>query len=83
MSGNRIGGMKTARKILAVNPDHYKTIGQIGGQNGHTGGFAASPERARWAGAIGGHISSRAGIKTGQGKKYQKAVSRALELTEG
>jgi general stress protein YciG len=37
----------------------YAKIGAKGGRNGHTGGFAANPELARKAGAIGGRISRR------------------------
>lgn len=43
-------------------------IGSKGGQNGHTGGFAANPELARTAGAKGGRISRRTGVTTGQRK---------------
>ena len=60
MSGTIEGG----RKAAATNKkehgeDFYKRIGQIGGRNGHTGGFAADPERARRAGAKGGRKSRR------------------------
>lgn len=34
-------------------------IGEKGGRNGHTGGFASNPELARIAGAKGGSISRR------------------------
>lgn len=37
----------------------FQRIGSIGGQNGHTGGFYANPERARLAGSKGGRISKR------------------------
>lgn len=41
MSGNRVGGLKSAAKIKAKDPDFYAKIGSKGGQNGTTGGFAA------------------------------------------
>lgn len=46
-------------------------IGRKGGQNGHTGGFAANRELAKIAGAKGGKISTRKGIpnKNGSAKK--------------
>ena len=51
MAGTKAGGMKAAQ------------IGRKGGQNGHTGGFAANPELARIAGAKGGRISRRGKTK--------------------
>lgn len=63
MAGNRIGGLKAAQKNLERDPNWYRTIGKIGGQNGHTGGFAANPELARRAGAKGGRISRRGSNK--------------------
>ena len=59
MAGTVEGGRKTAMKNLANDPDFYRRIGKIGGQNGHTGGFAANPELARIAGKKGGQISRR------------------------
>jgi len=38
-------------------------MGRVGGQNGHTGGFAANPELARIAGRKGGTISRRGPAK--------------------
>ena len=46
-------------------------IGSKGGQNGHTGGFAANPELARRAGSIGGKKSRRTGVTTGQAKEKE------------
>ena len=54
MAGTREGGLKAAKKNLDRNPNHYREIGKIGGQNGSTGGFAANPELARIAGRKGG-----------------------------
>jgi general stress protein YciG len=61
MPGSKLGGQKAAAKNLAKDPDFYKKIGKIGGQNGNTGGFAANPTLARIAGARGGRISRRSG----------------------
>lgn len=64
MSGTRRGGLKAAKTNLKRHgADFYKRIGQIGGQNGHTGGFAANRELARTAGAKGGRISRRGPAK--------------------
>jgi len=59
MAGTKAGGLKAAAKNLANDPDFYKRIGQKGGRNGNSGGFAANPELARIAGAKGGRISRR------------------------
>ena len=66
MSGTSSGGLKAAKKIYEkYGKDWYATIGRKGGQNGHTGGFAANPKLARIAGAKGGAISKR-----GKSKKF-------------
>lgn len=64
MAGTKAGG----RKAAATNKDKYGTdfyakIGRKGGQNGHTGGFAANRELARIAGAKGGRLSKRGPAK--------------------
>ena len=59
MAGTKAGGLKAAQKNLAKDPNFYAKIGRKGGQAGHTGGFAANPELARIAGAMGGRISRR------------------------
>lgn len=60
MAGTVKGGKKAAATNKAkYGDDFYVEIGRKGGQNGHTGGFAANPELARIAGAIGGKISRR------------------------
>lgn len=59
MAGTKAGGLKAAEKNLKRDPEFYKKIGQKGGRNGHTGGFAANPDLARIAGAKGGRISRR------------------------
>ena len=59
MAGTKAGGKKAAAKNLARDPLFYAKIGARGGKLGHTGGFAANPELARKAGAIGGRVSRR------------------------
>lgn len=64
MSGSRSGGLKAAEtNKKRYGRDWYKKIGKIGGQNGHTGGFAANPELAKRAGSIGGKLSKRGKAK--------------------
>lgn len=60
MSGTKIGGIKASlTNRHRYGDDFYKMIGQRGGRNGHTGGFAANPELAKIAGRKGGMISRR------------------------
>ena len=60
MAGTKRGGEKTRQTILQrYGADYYSKIGKKGGQNGHTGGFAANRELARIAGQKGGRISKR------------------------
>lgn len=60
MSGTKAGGLKAAAtNKLKYGDNFYRNIGKKGGQNGHTGGFAANPALARIAGAKGGRISRR------------------------
>jgi general stress protein YciG len=64
MVGTKAGGQKAAAtNLLRYGKDFYKRIGQKGGQNGHTGGFAANPELARIVGAKGSRISRRGAAK--------------------
>lgn len=77
MAGTKEGGKKAA----ATNKKRhgkgfYAHIGQKGGQNGHTGGFASDvvgtdgltgKERAKLAGAKGGKISKRGKAKNKKG----------------
>lgn len=83
MSGTKLGGIR-ARKtnIERYGEDFYKRIGRIGGRNGHTGGFAANPELARIAGKKGGKMSSRAGVKNGEGKKSLAEIDEAERILE-
>lgn len=72
MPGTKAGGIKAAKKNKELHGnDFYRIIGSKGGQNGHTGGFAANPALARIAGAKGGRISRRTGVTTGQGKEKE------------
>lgn len=67
MSGTRAGGAKAAEtNKRKYGSDFYAEIGRKGGRNGHTGGFAANPELARIAGAIGGRKSKRGPAKRGK-----------------
>lgn len=77
MSGTKAGGLKAAKTNLEkYGDDFYKRIGHIGGQNGHTGGFAADRELARAAGAKGGRISRRGPAKKdGKAKKTETIVT--------
>lgn len=68
MSGTRAGGLLAKAKNLAKDPEFYKRIGEIGGRNGKTGGFASDLvgkdgrtgfQRARVVGRKGGRISRR------------------------
>lgn len=64
MSGTKAGGLKASiTNIKLHGSDFYKRIGQIGGRNGHTGGFAANRELASIAGRKGGKISKRGKAK--------------------
>ena len=77
MSGTLTGGKKAAAtNKKRYGKDFYAHIGSIGGKNGHTGGFAADPERARIAGSIGGKKSKR-----GPAKKKKVANEVAQEET--
>ena len=60
MPGTVAGGRKAAQTNKARHgKEFYARIGAIGGQKGHTGGFAANRELAREAGRKGGLISRR------------------------
>lgn len=73
MPGTKAGGLKAARANLErYGNDFYARIGAKGGQNGHTGGFASNPALAKIAGRKGGRISTRKGIKNGEGKWRQR-----------
>lgn len=64
MSGTKSGGIKTRETMYARHgKDFYREIGRKGGQNGHTGGFAANRDLAREAGRKGGLISKRGKAK--------------------
>ena len=64
MAGTKAGGMKAAATNKArYGAEFYSRIGQKGGHNGHTGGFAANPALARIAGAKGGRLSKRGPAK--------------------
>ena len=64
MAGTKAGGKKAAATNKAkYGKNFYAEIGKKGGENGHTGGFAANPVLAKIAGAKGGRISRRGKAK--------------------
>lgn len=63
MAGNKADAIKTKQRIIELyGEDFYKKIGQKGGTNGKTGGFAHNRELARRAGRIGGLKSKRSEV---------------------
>lgn len=76
MSGTKVGGLKAKGTNLKLHgQDFYQRIGKKGGQNSHVGGFGANLALARIAGGKGGRISSRKGIKNGEGKRWKNEES--------
>lgn len=64
MPGTKAGGQKAAATNKSkYGKDFYARIGKVGGQLGHTGGFAANRDLAREAGRRGGRISRRTSTK--------------------
>lgn len=82
MSGTTAGGRKASiTNRLIHGEDFYRRIGRKGGQNGHTGGFAANHELAKEAGRKGGLISKRGKQKSPLKPRYvgdKKANLREL-----
>ena len=82
MAGTKAGGIKARETNYKYHgADFYKRIGRLGGQNGHTGGFASNPELARRAAAIGGRKSKR-GISAKRQKIYAILEANAAEVME-
>lgn len=85
MAGTKEGAAKTRAAIYEkYGADFYRRVGRIGGQNGHSGGFAANRELARIAGQKGGRISRRGKTpkapEFAKGSKYSQAeIKLALE----
>jgi general stress protein YciG len=76
MSGTKVGGLKAKTTNLKLHgQDFYQRIGKKGGQNSHVGGFGANPALAIIAGGKGGRISTRKGIKNGEGKRWKNEES--------
>mgnify|MGYP001114104368 CR=1 FL=1 len=73
MAGTKAGGLKaSATNRERHGEDFYCRIGRMGGQNGHTGGFAAmSPERRAECGRKGGSISRRGPSKCTAEEQYE------------
>lgn len=84
MAGTRAGGLKAAAKIKAkYGEDFYKNTGRKGGQNGHTGGFAANNDLAREAGRVGGQHSRRGWVAVERTDKFviwRKKVTGELDV---
>ena len=81
MSGTKAGGMKAAATNKAkYGKEFYARIGKKGGQNGHTGGFAANPALARLAGKKGGTISRRGPAKNKTTKSTPKFKAAKPEI---
>lgn len=60
MAGNKIGGMKAAKKNKEKYGDNwYASIGRKGGQASTTGGFWSNRKLASTAGIRGGKLSKR------------------------
>ena len=82
MAGTKAGGIKARETNYKEHgADFYKKIGKLGGQNGHTGGFASNPELARKAGAEGGRKSKR-GVSAKRQKIYDILEANAAEVME-
>lgn len=69
MPATREGGLKAAKTNKSREPDFYKRIGAMGGRKSRGGGFAYNREKTVEAGRKGGRVSSRRGVKNGEGKK--------------
>lgn len=81
MAGTKAGGIKAAATNKEkYGSEFYANIGRKGGQNGHTGGFAANPELAKEAGRKGGAISKRGKAKGNKSaeEKLTKAARREV-----
>lgn len=81
MAGTKAGGIKAAATNKEkYGSEFYANIGRKGGQNGHTGGFAANPQLASIAGSIGGKISKRGKAKGNKSaeEKLSKAARREV-----
>jgi hypothetical protein len=63
VSGNSEAARKVAAEKLAIDPDHFKRIGAMGGRKSRGGGFTYmaiyAPDAHRMASAKGGRISRR------------------------
>lgn len=82
-----VGTLEGGRKARDTNyknhgKDFYKRIGAKGGRNGHTGGFAADPERAKWAGAKGGSKSRRGNSNLGYSARVRENLGVIYSLVD-
>lgn len=77
MAGTKTGGLKAALQIRRTMAKNFMPISaKLGGSAPKTKpcGFACDRERARLAGAKGGRISSRAGIRNGEGISRRRVL---------
>lgn len=82
MSGTIIGGKKAAATNKAkYGNNFYQQIGRIGGERGHTGGFAYNRALASIAGAKGGRKSKR-GSKSMTDSKIEPRRDNIIALYE-
>lgn len=85
MVGTIAGGKKAAKtNISKYGEGFYHRIGAKGGRQKpcKPRGFAANPALARVAGAKGGRISRRTGVKNGEGKKNLKDIDEMERILE-
>ena len=90
MSGTIKGGLKAAKTNLKRHgKDYYANIGRMGGKKSRTGGFASNKigrdgltgaERAKIAGAKGGHISKRKPATIESIAKRTQAASKLAQV---
>lgn len=89
MAQTKAGGLKAAKTNKERHgQDFYKRIGHIGGsvKTDKPKGFAVHRELAAIAGAKGGKISRRTGVKNGRGKTSNRdidLIERDLEVESG
>lgn len=90
MGGTVKGGLKAAKTNLKRHgEDYYANIGRKGGKKSRTGGFASNKvgrdgltgvQRAKIAGAKGGHISKRKPATIEDIAKRTQAASKLAQV---
>lgn len=81
MSGTKAGGLAAAKtNKLKYGEGFYRNIGSRGGSvKGVKKGFAANPEMARRAGALGGRASKRRPVEQVAIKRKTSILDRVRE----